>query len=275
MSRGIGMKKIFLSLFLVPVVALGGTFKAGFARLDITPPLGIPLSGNFAYRPAEFIHDPLEATCVAFSDGVNTALVYTVDNLHIPNDVIARAWRAIGDATGVSSQMVFIASTHTHNGPATGNAYSLDACPESERARARRLIDESEDMLVSRLAEAGRLACADMSPAAMSSARGTCPGISFIRVFMMKDGRTRTNPGVNNPDIDHAIGTPDETLQLVRIAREGKKEIAIVNFQTHPAVIGRRGISADWPGSARRYFESAEAAPVIAAIRAMKEARHY
>ena len=261
------MKKMVLLLSSLSLSVFAGTFEVGFARLDITPPLGVPLSGNYTYRPAEFVHDPLEAICVAFSDGITTALVYTVDNLHITDDVIARAWDAIDNATGVKRDTVFIASTHTHNGPATSPAQiSGQKCSDEERVRAHRLIAEASDMLVARLAEAGRLACADLSPAKMSAARGTCPGISFIRLFRMKDGSTRTNPGVNNPDIASPIGTPDETLQLVRIAREGKKEIAIVNFQTHPAVIGRRGISADWPGSARRCFERALEGKVLCAF---------
>ena len=143
------MKKTLLLLFIVPLTVLAGAFKAGFARLDITPPLGVPLSGNYTYRPAEFVHDPLEATCVAFSDGITTALVYTVDNLHITDDVIARAWDAIANATGVKRDTVFIASTHTHNGPATSpGQISGQKCTDEERANACRLIAATTDMLV-------------------------------------------------------------------------------------------------------------------------------
>ena len=242
---------------LLSLAALADRFEAGFARVDITPPLGVPLSGYFGYRPAEKILDPLETTCVAFSDGVKTALVYTVDNLHVSDDVIARAWTAIARATGVTRDTVFIASTHTHTGPATEKRYYLRGLSAEAEAEAMKLIHLSNDLMVSRLADAGRLACEDLAPATIAMARGTCPGISFVRIFRMKDGRTRTNPGVNNPDIDKPFGTPDETVQLVRLAREGRPEIAIVNFQTHPDVIGGRNLSADWPGFARRYIETA------------------
>lgn len=250
---------------MLSYAAFGSVFETGFARVDITPELGVPLSGNFAYRPAEFIHDRLEATCIAFSDGTTTALVYTVDNLHITNYMIERSWNAIEKTTGVPRQRIFIASTHTHNAPETGETYK-NPSPEADLVKANKLLERSNDMLESRLAEAGRLACLDVSSAKMLAAKGTCPGISFIRLFRMKSGGTRTNPGINNPDIDSPIGTPDESLQLVRIVREGKKDIAIVNFQTHPAVIGRRGISADWPGSARRCFEKAMDGKVLCAV---------
>ena len=73
----------------------------------------------------------------------------------------------------------------------------------------------------------------------------------------MKDGSVRTNPGVNNPDVDRALGEPDEQLQLVRFVRAGKKEVALVNFQCHPDTIGGTKISADWPGLSCTYLESA------------------
>ena len=43
--------------------------KAGFARLDITPTLGINLAGYFFERPAEDILDPLYASATAFERG--------------------------------------------------------------------------------------------------------------------------------------------------------------------------------------------------------------
>ena len=51
------------------------------------------------------------------------------------------------------------------------------------------------------------------------------------------------------------IGTPDETVQLVRLQRQGDSDIAIVNFGTHPDVIGGTGICPDWPGFLRNALE--------------------
>ena len=262
------MKRILLTIaaMAAAVTAWADTLQAGFARADITPPLGTPISGYYGYRPAERVLDPLEATCVAFSDGTTTALVYTVDNLHVSDDVIARAWDAIEKSTGVRRDTVYIASTHIHTGAATEKRYYLTGLSGAAEADAMRLIGIANDLLVTRLADTGRMACEDLAPAKMSIARGTCPGISFIRIFRMKDGSARTNPGVGNPQIDHPVGAPDETLQLVRIAREGRPEIAIVNFQTHPDVIGGRNISADWPGFARRYIERTMDGKVLCAF---------
>ena len=94
-----------------------------------------------------------------------------------------------------------------------------------------------------------------MAPAKIAIARTECKDISFIRRYRMKDGSVRTNPGLTNPDVDHPLGTPDESLQLIRFKRTGAPDIAIVNFGTHPDTVGGTKYSADWPGVVRKTFE--------------------
>ena len=62
--------------------------KAGFARLDMTPPLGSPMAGYFEYREAEGILDPLELNALAVSDGENTVVIVTADIL-MTNEIFA------------------------------------------------------------------------------------------------------------------------------------------------------------------------------------------
>ena len=94
--------------------------KTGFARLDVTPPLGINLAGYFFERPAEDILDPLYASATAFESESARAVVLSVDNLGI-NAVILDAYREnIAKACDVSPDAVYIACTHTHLGPDLG-----------------------------------------------------------------------------------------------------------------------------------------------------------
>jgi len=58
-------------------------FKAGFARVDITPPLGIGIAGYFVKRNAEGVLDNLEANCLAVSDGEHTAILISADLISI------------------------------------------------------------------------------------------------------------------------------------------------------------------------------------------------
>ena len=51
--------------------------QAGFARVDVTPPLGNPLAGYFNRREADGVLDPIELNALAVSDGENTWRVNT------------------------------------------------------------------------------------------------------------------------------------------------------------------------------------------------------
>ena len=237
------------------VLALGaGTafaeFKAGFARMDVTPPLGIPLVGYFHHRVADGVLDPLYVDCVAVSDGTNNALVYCVSSLGLGKAFCAKATPAITAATGVPRERIYIHATHTHTGPASGPRSSFSK-------EENRLVSLYADAFVAKLSDAGRFALADMAPARICVAKTVCRNVSFIRRYRMKNGSVRTNPGITNPDVKEPLGTPDETLQLIRFRRAGAPDIAIVNFGTHPDTIGGTKYSADWPGVVRSTFEAA------------------
>ena len=53
--------------------------KAGFSRLDITPPFGYNLVGYFHARPADGILTPLYVNAVVVDDGETKAALVTLD----------------------------------------------------------------------------------------------------------------------------------------------------------------------------------------------------
>jgi hypothetical protein len=73
----------------------------------------------------------------------------------------------------------------------------------------------------------------------------------------MKDGSVKTNPGVNNPDIVAPIGDIDDTVNVIRFAREGAEDIVLINFADHPDTVGGNLISGDWPSLTRTVLENA------------------
>lgn len=217
-------------------------FKAGFARIDITPPLGINMAGYFSQRVADGILTPLEANAVAVSDGKNNAVIISVDIIGMPQKLLDHCRQNISKLCGISYEAVFISSTHTHTGPCIGHG----------RYETNPSYDE---MLFSKISDVARIALEDLNPATIEIGRGNVANVSYIRRYRMKDGTIKTNPGVGNPDIVHPIGTPDEELQLVSFKRSDGKEIIVVNFQVHPDVIGGCKISPDFPGVVRNTLE--------------------
>ncbi len=219
--------------------------KAGFSRLDITPPLGAKLAGYFHLRPAEGITTPLYVNAVAFADNEgSTAVVLTLDILELmmrDTDVIRDM---IVQRTGLDRDKILICCTHTHLGPeVSGMLFEPDQV--------------YNDFFRRKICDAVKLAIDDMKEATAYTAKGMAEGISFIRLFRLTNGGTKTHASANDPDVVGPVGEPDETLGLVKFVREGAPDIAIVNFQTHPDVVGKLNFNYDWPGYVREYLENA------------------
>ena len=230
----------------------GEDFRAGFARVDITPPMGTPIVGYFETRIANGVLDNLEANALAVSDGDRTAVLIAADLLGIEGVAFNAALRRrIAAAAGVDADAIYVHCTHTHTGPGAG---------KSDAGRTD-LFDGTEfynEFLATRLTDVAKFAMADLAPASLAVGKAEAKRISFLRRYRMKDGSIRTNPGIGNPDIAEPIGNLDETVRVLRIRREGSRDISVLNFATHPDVVGGEEISGDWPAFARRTFERAE-----------------
>jgi len=209
--------------------------------------MGITLAGYPTIRYADGILDPLLATAVAFDDGENKAVVISLDLLGLNAIFMEKVRPMVAEAIGSDIEAVFIACTHTHLGPDVAPAVLMnDEFHNYEYAK----------WLMKRIADVAFLAMQDLAPSTLSYTQGTVKDVSFIRRFRMKDGCVRTNPGFQNPDIDHALCAPDENSSLLIIKRDGRPEIGIVNFQVHPDVIAGTKISADFPKFVRDTYET-------------------
>jgi len=219
--------------------------KAGFARTDITPPLGLPIDGYYKDRNVEGVLDALEICCIALEcDGTKTAII-SIDNCGVNITDLFNGYRKnIEKVTGIPFDNIYIGATHTHTAPALGEGF------EGEDTKAYR------GWVDGKMTEAVILAVEDLKEAKMGWGTGVAPNVSFIRRFRMKDGSVQTNPGINNPDIVAPIGNIDDKVYVVRFNR-GNDDIVFVNFANHPDVVGDSKVSADWPGFARRSVELA------------------
>jgi len=227
---------------------------AGFARTNIDPMRGIDISGYFMERKAEGILDSLEINALALKSGADRVIMLSADLLYVETYISEKCKALISEKTGVPEDAIYIHATHTHTGPYLDPGSKL-ATVFTDKEKA--VIQEYQDFFVRRAVDVSEAALEDMKPARMGYAVGKAPNISFIRRFRMKDGTVKTNPGVNNPDIDCPVGILDDSVNLLRFDREGGDSIALVNFADHPDVVGGCKISADWPGFFRRTLEKA------------------
>ena len=217
--------------------------QAGFARVNVTPMLGIGMAGYYVSRKADSVLDELEINALALACGETKVVLMSIDHCGIVKAVLNPMRQHVCDVTGLPWEAVYMHSTHTHTGP------FLNADPTDP------LEIEYAEFVKKRFADVAVMALADLKPAKMGYGIGQAPNIAFVRRFRMKDGSVRTNPGVDNPDILHPIGDVDERVNVLRFDREGGDTLVLVNFGDHPDVVGGTKISADWPGFTRRTVE--------------------
>ncbi|MBR2616058.1 MAG: hypothetical protein IKC69_05215 [Clostridia bacterium] len=217
-------------------------FQAGFARVEVTPPFGTALTGYFSLRVSDGVLDPIQLNALAISEGEETILIITGDFMYMNEKDITVYRGLIEKDLGIPASHILIQSIHQHTSTTAGKYGPTD--PRYQYFLERKYVDVA------------RMALDDRKEARISLAeKETAEPVSFIRRYRMKDGSVKTNPGYLNPDIDHPLGEADNTVRLVKFEREGAKDIALVNFQTHPDVIGGKKFSADWPGWVRRMTE--------------------
>ena len=222
--------------------------KAGFSRVDVTPPLGSYLAGYFKDRYAKGVIDPIYLNAIAFSDGEETAVMIIADFLGIREAYATPIRSKIANSTGVKIDNIIISSLHQHT----------SICLRFDPSGKNNILTDDTylDLLYRKFCDVAKMAIDDMSEATLGLAEmQALEQIAFIRRFRMKDGSTKTNAS-RNPDMLHPIGEPDNTVRLLRFVREGKNDIALVNFSTHPDTVGGELICPDWPGYTRNYVEA-------------------
>ena len=221
--------------------------KAGFARLDVTPPLGSDLSGYFYARATSGVLDNLYLNAVAIQNDTSTVVLMAIDYIGIKLNHIIKLRKLISERTGIPADNVLIASLHQHTSP----------CIADEDYKWTPLKDDIFlDVLYRKFADAAQMAINDLKDAVMSTAaREVDEPIAFVRRYFTKEGGVQTNPSTSKYTLLDRCAEADNTMRLVRFAREDANDIAIVNFSTHPDVISGSKVSADWPGFTRRFVE--------------------
>lgn len=221
--------------------------RCGFGRKEITPPLGTPIVGYYKPRFVKGVIDPLYARAAVFEKGGEKCLVLTMDLCLLTKEKCTAIREIIAENTGLHPDAVFITLSHTHTGPLTGKDFASDT-----------VIDPAYiTYLNAQALAAAEEAFSDLAPAKLFYAKTEAKGISFIRRYRMKDGSTKTNPKVMDPNIDHPWGEPNEELRLLKIEREGAEDLYLVNFGTHADTVGGEYITADWPGFVCSILEGA------------------
>lgn len=226
-------------------------FLAGYSRVCITPQESVPLAGygNTSKRMSESVSSDLCCTCVAFTDeSGESALVVTNDLILTQASWALAARQSMAEATGVKLDHILVSATHTHSGPDMGNT-------------DHESILNYRANMVTWMTQAAVAAMADRAPAQFFVGRTRIEKVNFVRHYVLDDGSYCGDNFGNTAGRTYVGSTTeaDRNMQILKIAREGARDIIMVNWQTHPHREGggkKTNITADIVGAMRDAMEA-------------------
>lgn len=223
---------------------------AGAAQIDITPPLGTIINGDFTTHYAHTIHDPLYAKTLILQNSHCKLAIVVVDICVMPQDFLDGVKARINKELGIFPKNILISSTHTH---AAGSIAEVHLVGADLGYRNK---------LPSRIVEAVRLALKKLRPAQLAFGSANAPEHVVCRRYLMKEaytpinpltGRTdavKTNPvGVEKFIEGRASGTDPEVGFLAVKGMDGGWISMLANYSLHYVGDWENGtISADYFG---------------------------
>lgn len=212
--------------------------KTGFGKKCITPPMGYPIVGYYEERLATGVISDLYARAAAFDDGKSRAVIITVDVCFLIKDTCDRIRGLVKETCGIDENAVFITASHTHTGPLTAADFASDKVADPTYMES----------LCFACRDAAAEAFADLKQSRFFMAETQAEGISYVRRYFLRDGRVSKPYFRADPAIIEPVGKPNHTLKLVKILREGGRDLVMLNFGTHADTVQGKLICADYPG---------------------------
>ena len=221
--------------------------QAGFGRASIMPEGVVHLAGgDAAKRRSTYAKDTLYVTCVALQQEKTPILVYTMDLITADAANAEDAKAAIVQATGLPEKNIILNATHTHASVSIRSNWDG--------------VQEYRKLFCAAMARAGVDALADLAPAAVYYGDTMTERMTFVRHYKLSDG---SYAGANfgnfkNGEVVGHSSEADGQLQIIRLAREGKKDILMTAFGAHGTFASTADtyISADFPSPTREYIEA-------------------
>ena len=228
--------------------------RAGAAAADITPqvfPVNMP--GGFSANYATNAHDLLHARALVFDDGANKIAMVVADTLSASPEALDEAKALAAAKTGIATNHMLVASTHTHSGVRT----SYKTGPKPEVAYRIRFVNGIAQAIID--AHAAR------QPAQVAAAVHALPEEVFNRRWHLKPGKmplnpfgemdaVKMNPGRSPAVLDRAAGPTDPDVMIINVQNHRRRPLALfANYALHyVGAIPRGQVSADYFGEFAR-----------------------
>ncbi len=202
--------------------------KIGYAKRDVTPPIGVRL-GGYGHRmgkPSEMVHDPLFASALLIESSGDSLLFLHGDVLGVYKDFADSVKRRIHSGIGIEPGRIFFTTTHTHSGPETIVPMWPNTFPYDEQEA--RILSDWEAAFAEAIVEASVEANERALGGSISLGTSRAPDLTLNRTY-------------KNNVIDDQIP--------FMILSNGVQKVIVANYCCHPVCNTDSGISSDYPGA--------------------------
>lgn len=235
---------------LMPVVALADGWKAGVAKVNITPENYMWMAG-YASRDhqAEGKLTDLWAKALVLEDAAGTkALLITLDLIGIDRPLSQSICERLQQKNGLSREQIAINCSHTHTGPVVArNLRPMHylMLPDEQK----KLIDEYASTLEQKILAAVDEAFGTLAPCQVAWGSG-------VATFATN---RRTNKEAQVPELrsrGQLKGPVDHDVPVLAIRDpEGKLQAVAFGYACHATVLSTYQWSGDYPGFAQQELE--------------------
>ena len=225
----------------------------GVAREIINPEIGHHLCGYGSDYPNTGVHDDLSVTALYLSDGTREALLLNFDLIGLVQSTGERFRKAIGRATRVKADNVFLACTHVHSAPEPIEKHPLFKWWPTTNCRKDYMI-----RLQAWAVEAARQAKANAEPCQLRY------NFTYAAENMNRRYSFPNRKYLYIPDNKQLLGQSseyvDRELGIIAFRKKGTRnqyKAIITNYTSHPLCVGNSSnlVSADFQGVLRRRVE--------------------
>jgi len=230
------------------------SLRAGAARIDITPELGIQLAGDIGRcRPTEEIRERIYANALVLEAHGERICVLSADLLAMSCEWSDTIRRTAATRFGLRPEAVMVHVVQNHATPSLGHLFLVGSHTRfpAEYPWIMGGDDRYNAPTIEKCVDAIGLALARLEPVTLQAGRGIDGRVAFNRRFVMLDGSARCHPASCDPNILHVEGPTDPSVGVATFTNvAGEVIAALLHHTCHPChgyphtfVIG------DWPGA--------------------------
>ena len=196
--------------------------RAGFGKVEITPPLGVELAGYgyYLHRTADRVLDPLFARAAAFEQDGERYILMSCECLGLSREIVGDAENVLQRDCNIPPSHLTLVSIHTHTGPAMKyHGGCGEVCPDYVRTVPEKIVS------------ACRAALDDLKEVT---------DLRFYRAPIQKQW------AYNRACAENPV---DGQTRFFQIDRRDAPPMVLASYACHAVCQGNiRGISADYPG---------------------------